>query len=467
MATDARGNSHNPGMSGRGCLKRLVIVLVCVIGVPVAGHSGWGCYGQWQLDAAIAEIRQAGEPILPEDFNVTDVREEDNAARPLTEAADSMGLTEECQEHLEGLLTPEVLDDRFEEVRALAEGNSEALELVRRARDLSGVDWGVPIRSPIYSTPLPHLRPQGKLIGFVCQAAVCDHRAGRDRESIEKLRDAVATSEAIGRNPGFLVCHLVSLGAMSRVVRAAEAVLPTLEVGAARGQAEGLLCQLLDENRVGAGLLAARYAERAESVDFAKLIFAELVRASPRVVAYLHKPRHLQDCRLALRFHRPTIEAALEANWPAAHAKLPADPTGPAGVEGESFATAQLLSLLSSLPQDFTQHFVVLAERRMAAIALATRLYRFDRGRPPEKLESLVPEYLAELPKDPLASDGRPIAYLPDSERPVLYSVGVNGADENGLFAVKPDGTQDYEAGDIVFFLNGDRPRPTTQPKGE
>ncbi|NOX58568.1 MAG: hypothetical protein GXP29_06880, partial [Planctomycetes bacterium] len=45
------------------------------------------------------------------------------------------------------------------------------------------------------------------------------------------------------------------------------------------------------------------------------------------------------------------------------------------------------------------------------------------------------------------------------AEPPILYSVGSNGFDEGGKFTLKKRGTVDWEQFDLVFFLDGDRPR--------
>ena len=69
-------------------------------------------------------------------------------------------------------------------------------------------------------------------------------------------------------------------------------------------------------------------------------------------------------------------------------------------------------------------------EARLAAAALAARLYYAEHGRWPESIEALVPDYLPVVPLDPWA-DGAAINIaqvprgLPDgSPRPVVYSGG-------------------------------------------
>ena len=109
----------------------------------------------------------------------------------------------------------------------------------------------------------------------------------------------------------------------------------------------------------------------------------------------------------------------------------------------------------------------------MAATALAIRLYELDHSRRPETLAQLVPDYLPAVPKDPFIDNLQPIRYLPNTEPPVLYSVGYDaidcGGQENKVVTQiiekkrtnirlgKETHTTVHEA-DIVFFLNGNRP---------
>jgi len=99
-----------------------------------------------------------------------------------------------------------------------------------------------------------------------------------------------------------------------------------------------------------------------------------------------------------------------------------------------------------------------LAERRMAATALAIRLYELDYGRRPERLAELVPDYLPSVPGDPFAAADRPIGYVPHAPRPVLYSVNIDGVDEGGRYVLYSAGRVERDAADLPFFLNGDRP---------
>jgi hypothetical protein len=103
------------------------------------------------------------------------------------------------------------------------------------------------------------------------------------------------------------------------------------------------------------------------------------------------------------------------------------------------------------------RHFETVTDRRMAATALAIRLYQLDHaGARPQRLDELVPSYLPAVPLDAMAAGNRRISYLPTGADPVLYSVGRNGDDDAGSEAPIPQryGELDaWERLDRAFYL--------------
>ena len=59
------------------------------------------------------------------------------------------------------------------------------------------------------------------------------------------------------------------------------------------------------------------------------------------------------------------------------------------------------------------------------------RGYRLAQGKWPEKLDDLIPKYLARVPTDPFS--GEPLLYRRLEDGVVLYSVGLNGRDDEGI----------------------------------
>jgi hypothetical protein len=99
----------------------------------------------------------------------------------------------------------------------------------------------------------------------------------------------------------------------------------------------------------------------------------------------------------------------------------------------------------------------------MAAVALAIRWWSLDHdGRLPASLDELVPAYLPAIPFDPFAANGNAILYKPDPDRPILYSVSINGTDEGGL--VTHPNRDTWQQPDAVVHL---KQQPRRQPDSE
>lgn len=86
------------------------------------------------------------------------------------------------------------------------------------------------------------------------------------------------------------------------------------------------------------------------------------------------------------------------------------------------------------------------AQHRLVEIALAMCRYRAKNGRYPEKLDDLIPDFIALVPLDPF--DGKPIRLKYSDDKLVIYSVGPDGIDDGGA-------TFDAQTqkGDITFEL--------------
>ncbi len=163
------------------------------------------------------------------------------------------------------------------------------------------------------------------------------------------------------------------------------------------------------------------------------------------------------------------IQACGVPSWPEAHEILgPLDKKWEKFLMGSGKLRRPMSRFLFSTQSRFVfLHFSYLAQRRMAAIALAIRLYEIDHGHRPVELAELVPDYLDEVPADPMAPDGATFRYLPEAEIPVLYSIGENGVDDGGL--VWDENRKEYvryDRRDLVFLLDGVLPE-SSRPGGD
>ena len=76
----------------------------------------------------------------------------------------------------------------------------------------------------------------------------------------------------------------------------------------------------------------------------------------------------------------------------------------------------------------------------VVVVAFALEQYRADHGAYPGTLDALVPKYLVDPPIDGFS--GEPLVYKPSERGYTLYSIGVNGKDDDGVIA-GPSRTQD------------------------
>ena len=71
------------------------------------------------------------------------------------------------------------------------------------------------------------------------------------------------------------------------------------------------------------------------------------------------------------------------------------------------------------------------AYRTIAELVLATCRYRAKKVKYPEKLDDLVPDFIAFVPVDPF--DGQQIRYKISDKKATIYSVGKDGVDDGGI----------------------------------
>ncbi len=475
----------SPGETGEEPSKRprrrrriSVIVLSVLLVVLLGGVGVWywsGKSAESRLQALLAEYRAAGQPVDPEDFDPPAVADEDNAALLLIRAAEAVRVSDEQEEFL---ADANVFNQRLDELGRIVQANSKALGLVRKARSLKGADWGLRLRAPVLDTISPSidlLQPQRELVRLLTAAAKYNHLTGNDAEAVAILRDALAGAQELRKMP-LLIANIVATGEEALTCFAIEELSAGLAVsapgeeasdgaGAAdRREVNHLIADLLKTDHRQEELRRALFGERAVFIDSAKRLLDGGVDMStgqaPSMLQRLEitamSPVYRRDVRRTIENITALGEAARETDWPAAKAKLPppSQSKSPAVNWTRPFSGILSPSLIRALELDYRAR----AMRKMAATALAIRLYEIDHGRRPDELGELVPEYLQAVPPDPLAAGGAPLGYIRDGDYPRLYSVGLNGVDEGGQYAENPGERPSYDDYDLCFFLDGVRP---------
>ena len=113
-----------------------------------------------------------------------------------------------------------------------------------------------------------------------------------------------------------------------------------------------------------------------------------------------------------------------------------------------NFLSMLLLPANSKIVVRETQHR---AGMRVTRVAMTLERYRSQhRGRLPQSLSDLTPEHLASIPADPF--DGRALRFKPKASGYVLYSIGADAKEDDGLEVPKHRQTWHY-AHDLTFVV--------------
>ncbi|MCK4343090.1 MAG: hypothetical protein KAY37_15355 [Phycisphaerae bacterium] len=464
--------------------KRLGAAVVLFVLLGLAIRWWWGCEAERRLQAKIDEYRAAGQPVVLEDFLTDPIPDEENGAYFLKLAVSKITQPPDVELAFEVLAgDSQACANHLDELAQIVEANQEVLQLMRQARSKQIARWNISLRSPLLtSLPLSHLSGQRQLCKLNSVVALYRHNTGDDAEAVAAVRDMLAQADHLEEGEVFVITHLVRVALDGLAASTVEGMAHELQIvgetssnpsqtaPAARTEVEALIAELLDEQALREGWVRAMYGERMSHLDIMQCLcqsksgcFSGLLGwpgggpLSKKIIAFILSPTWKLDTVHALEHYTSYADAADAPNWPAARAALPPDSTW--GNAPNTVARFLSLILMQSLERATLIHFRLCAYRRMAATALAIRLYEWDHGRRPETLTELVPDYLPAVPRDPFDAADAELRYLPDAPSPLLYSAGKNGVDDGGAIGLKPWGDVDWEAQDMPFFLNGDRPR--------
>lgn len=455
------------------CLVALVVVRLI-----------WGFVADWRLNAEIEKYRAAGEPLLLEDFVPPfGVKDEENAAVAYRRATAALVTNTSTKLSLGDLCRygPNTSIDFPDDAQTILEANRESLSLIRQARDMPKVDWGYHFTGPTFNRWATHLSSQRWLSHLVSVSAMHQHNVGNDAGAIESVFDALAIAETL-QQPGaplesdqfdmicidYSMCYLLEKITPTLKVHKANSQNSSTPPPASRARVESLIRVLQNEDRIRSRWRDAMNGERATALDSVRQVLNDTRpigtiggTATQFGMRLFLSPAFKTDAIRMMRYTTSYRKAGLARNW--IEMKKAALPHHPAGNEEHNFCrrTSHLMRtlLMEPLESNLDRHFHTLAMRRMAATALAIRLYEIDHGQRPTSLATLVPAYLDALPKDPFAGDGRTFGYRRNDVSPYLYSMGSDGVDDKGELEWLKCCVVYHWKRDVPFFLNGDRPR--------
>lgn len=129
---------------------------------------------------------------------------------------------------------------------------------------------------------------------------------------------------------------------------------------------------------------------------------------------------------MMLNLHREFLDGAAtgfpEAERAAANVKTRVEALEDAGIVDEAtYAITFVSGYAHNLGNLCSAALRAEAEARLCVACCACERYRQERNEWPPAMESIVPEYLPEVPLDPL--DGQPLRYEVDGERMIIRSL--------------------------------------------
>jgi hypothetical protein len=437
------------------------ILLVATLG----GHAAWTWHAERRLARYVETLRGKGEPVTVAEVLGPAIPESDNGAVSLRAAGDAIDV-ERWGEffNLSGIGLP-LSEHELDVIRPTLAAHRDVMRLVREAMGKPALEWtGLPpiqARSglpPWWGGRGPGFYRQRSLARLLYASALVAHQDGDDRAAFDRIDELLFLAEAAARRPSHRA-QTGSYGYYEIAFAAVAEVLPELSVGDGEGQvpsqrARGLLTRLLDERVPCDAMLRCLRAERARYIDYLMPDMASPVALAtdipwseplpmpgpPSGVAKsVARPAYLLRAQDALERLNAGIESFEAVDLADFLATFPLDPSPmPGGTEADLVehasqddAVRQLVSAVQHLGR---AHYMNLARRRTTATALALALYRAEHGRLPAggQLSALVPAYLPGVPGDPLSTVGDSLIFLPDAERPRVYSVGEDGIDDGG-----------------------------------
>jgi len=450
-------------------LSILAIVLLLVVGVPLS-HFMWGVWAEHRLDQTLAELHAAGEPVTPEQLKLDSVPDSQNASLDYQAAADSIDAGtpqwKKIEESLNREYQPPLTDAEQATVHAIVLQNAPALARVVAARGKTAGAWDA-AGTAVSLVPLPNLSSTRRLCSLLRFSAMDAHARGDDQQAVECLSDMLKEADAAEHRPT-LVGHLVAVGCTALASETIGRMASQFRIGTnglTHEQVAHLLSQLRDDRGMREGAKLSWRSERLFGLSFLRGAatglwpsFGPATGTQPNQpglerFGYFVKPIVLGDARLYARYLQDVMTAATAPDWPAAQQRMPTHLMAEA--DAHPYIHLFLRIILPALDKAAKVDYHAAAERRLATVALAVRLYAADhQDALPASLDDLVPAYLPAIPIDPMS--GSPLRYKSDPPR--VYSVGDDGVDDGGV-PVDPDGDRRHrEHGDIVVYL-------VTQPR--
>ena len=351
-----------------------------------------------------------------------------------------------------------------DELRGLVATNAECLKLVKR-----GTECAICLAPPVETveTPVPYVNPWLQMQQVLEARSRLARLDGRFADAADDLTIGLRFGDLVQKDASSLIAYLVgvaifSSSAESAMELARDPATPPETLAQLAAELEtigpfdrGLVEALKTEHRTAGNVVDDLCAKREQGTMAATLGFNTNRWAIWFLTSrYSFKPN--QTKRDMGAGHRIMIADA---------GRIYADMEKYDVAEKEGGRWAELLPnaigdylCMLMMPSDAIVTAKCQADGILAGAKLVLACNRFarDKGRCPETLAELVPDFLGEVPRDPY--DGAPFRY--SAEKGLVWAVGTNLTDESGSMLVPgveqaTTAVRDRRrAEDFVFDLN-------------
>lgn len=426
-------------------------VLAGIAGLSLGLVYGWQLLGaRRELQAELDLIEAAGQPTTF--AQVAELYPEPPKGKDATalwlEAIAEVDRVRQGEllqnDHVEFYPSPEGVWPDMGHAERLTAKYREPLELFYRAAEHGGA-----VRYPIdfsagADAELPHLTPLREAV-FLLQrdAALKAHR--RDVEgALRAIRAIFAVGKSLENEP-VLVSQLVRNACVANGVIAFEKLLPAIEIsGDQLHELRELMRSVPSERSLELIILSERTMTIALLLSNDPRGSFDVREGDEEPPESGWRPNRLRDLAFYLKLVRTALAAASikgparpkelgladfemwKLNWPARDARHP-------------WAARMVTPISSMIDSCLSQEARLLA----ADAAIAIVLYQRAKGKSPQKLDELVPEYLPAAPMDPFSDE--PLRYRITGSQCTVYSLGPNRLDDEG--AAFKDMTEPYDVG--------------------
>jgi hypothetical protein len=435
--------------SVRPAVRRFAVVCFIVL-LPAAAHALWDYVEMRRLANAIDDLRQRGEPVsrtLLERSRRPASEEEMRAARYYNAAAALAfhglgaahpvanlprdGMIERGRQTINAVgkaraIAPEAAD----RLRSIASAYDDALAMADRAADLPFSGY-----PPYFFDDIGRIYALEDLTIAASARTLTAIADGRTADASESLHRSLQLRRALTRSVPWIGLPLIDLQLLLEDAGVPQATLAKLQSALAEAGRPDAVQQELRLTRADViqSMWGQLYGKGADPNTPASNI---RIGWDPW---HLSRPWIAAELRRGIAVQQRVLEAA-ERPWPEKLAALERVAPEP---PGEFRGGLDVRWFNRHLPWTFGHEIAPAAARKLASTRagetlLAIARYRQEHSALPDRLEALVPAYLAAVPADPFT--GQALRYRADSSRVVVYSVGADGGDDGGAVGVMRTG---------------------------